>query len=266
MYFNHPLFLATALLLVVCVNLSHDRGKALKKWALPLLVFSILFVMINPLLVSRGTTILFYFRDRQVTLEATLYGIVMVIALTSIIVMFVSFNVLLNGNKFLYIFSKVLPRTAFLMMLSIRFVPLLKNRFDEIRAVQRVRGTTMVHGTLRNRARNGMQMIQILLTWSLEEAVQTADSMKARGYGSGEKSSYIPYHMEGRDWTWLTTLLVLFATCIWGGMLGYGKIVIYPTLGTLHVYPLDWLLYICMIILISFPLIVEGREHVRWKL
>src|SRR5699024_4908199 len=240
--------------------------KALKKWALPLLVFSILFVMINPLLVSRGTTILFYFRDRQVTLEATLYGIVMVIALTSIIVMFVSFNVLLNGNKFLYIFSKVLPRTAFLMMLSIRFVPLLKNRFDEIRAVQRVRGTTMAHGTLRNRARNGMQMIQILLTWSLEEAVQTADSMKARGYGSGEKSSYIPYHMEGRDWAWLTTLLILFATCIWGGTLGYGKIVIYPTLGTLHVYPLDWLLFICMIILISFPLIVEGREHVRWKL
>jgi len=226
---------------------------------------SLFFIVLNPFLVSRGTNILFYFRGKQVTLEATMYGVVMAIALVSVIVMFVSFNILLNGNKFLYIFSKVLPRTAFLLMLAIRFVPLLKSRFDEIRAVQRVRGTTMTVGSLRQRARNGMHMIQILLTWSLEEAIQTADSMKARGYGIGKKTSYIPYRMEKRDWGWLITLLILFSICIWGGTLGYGKIVIYPELGTLHLYTLDWMLFGCMIVIIAFPLIVEGRERLRWK-
>ena len=29
--------------------------------------------------------------------------------------------------------------------------------------------------------------MQILLTWSLEEAIETADSMKARGYGMGKE-------------------------------------------------------------------------------
>lgn len=265
MYFKHPLFLATALMILICVNISHDRGKSLRKWSIPLVVMSLFFIVLNPFLVSRGTNILFYFRGKQVTLEATMYGVVMAIALVSVIVMFVSFNILLNGNKFLYIFSKVLPRTAFLLMLAIRFVPLLKSRFDEIRAVQRVRGTTMTVGSLRQRARNGMHMIQILLTWSLEEAIQTADSMKARGYGIGKKTSYIPYRMEKKDWVWLITLLILFSICIWVGTLGYGKIVIYPEIGTLHLYTLDWMLFVCMIVIIAFPLIVEGRERLRWK-
>lgn len=265
MYFKHPLFLATALMILICVNISHDRGKSLRKWSIPLVVMSLFFIVLNPFLVSRGTNILFYFRGKQVTLEATMYGVVMAIALVSVIVMFVSFNILLNGNKFLYIFSKVLPRTAFLLMLAIRFVPLLKSRFDEIRAVQRVRGTTMTVGSLRQRARNGMHMIQILLTWSLEEAIQTADSMKARGYGIGKKTSYIPYRMEKKDWVWLITLLILFSICIWGGTLGYGKIVIYPEIGTLHLYTLDWMLFVFMIVIIAFPLIVEGRERLRWK-
>lgn len=265
MYVTHPLFLAAALFILIGVNVSHDRGVALRKWAIPLVIMSLVFVVLNPFLVSRGTHILFYFRGKQVTLEALIYGATTATSLVSILVMFVSFNLILNGNKFLYIFSKVLPRTAFLLMLAIRFVPLLKRRFDEIAAVQRVRGTTMTVGGLRERARNGMHMIQILLTWSLEEAVQTADSMKSRGYGSGKKSSYIAYRMEKRDWIWLLTMGILLIVCIGGGILGYGKIIIYPALGTLHLYPLDWILFVCMTVLLSFPLLVEGREWLRWK-
>lgn len=265
MYFKHPVFLLIALFILILVNVSHDRGAALRKWTIPLVLMSSVFILLNPFLVSRGTNILFYFRGKQVTLEAMVYGVVMALALVSVLIMFVSFNLILNGNKFLYIFSRVLPRTAFLTMIAIRFVPLLKLRFDEIAAVQRVRGATVSTGKIRERARKGMHMIQILLTWSLEEAVQTADSMKSRGYGIGKKTSYIPYRMEKRDWAWLIVLFVLCIICLLGGLLGYGKIVIYPELGTLHLYPLDWLLLICMIVLLSFPLLVEGREKLRWK-
>lgn len=265
MYFNHPVFLILGLIILIFINISHDKGKSLRKWTFPLIIMGSIFVILNPFLVSRGTNILFYFRGKQVTLEATMYGIVMSLALVSVIIIFVSFNLILNGNKFLFIFSKILPRTAFLIMLSIRFIPLVKGRLDEIMAVQRVRGITLSNGTLKRRAENGMLMLKILLTWSLEEAVQTADSMKARGYGIGKKSSYIPYKIEKRDWTWIVTLFTLFVICIIGGILGYGKIHIYPELGTLHLYPIDWILLICMTIIYSFPLITEGREWIRWR-
>lgn len=265
MFFNHPLFIATAFILLIIANVTHDRGQALRKW-IPMLLIMVAFIMIlNPFLVSRGSTILFYFRGKQVTLEATLYGIVFALSIAAILIMFISFNLILNGNKFLFIFSKVLPRTAFLTMLAIRFVPLLKDRLEEINAVQNVRGLAMNVGTLRERTRSGMLRLQILLTWSLEEAIQTSDSMKARGYGLEKRTSYVPYKMEKRDWAWFFVLASLFILCLIGGSLGYGKILIYPELGTLHLYALDWVVFICMILIYSFPLLAEGGEWLRWK-
>lgn len=209
MYYNHPIFLFVACILLIFVNISHDGGKSLKKWIPILAIMSIIIILLNPFLVSRGTNILFYFRGKQVTLEAFVYGITMALFIIAILIMFVSFNLILNGNRFLFIFSKILPKTAFLIMIAIRFVPLLKRRLDEISSVQQIRGMGLAEGSFRDRVRNGMLRVQILLTWSLEEAVQTADSMKARGYGIGKKTSYIPYKMELRDWIWLILLILL---------------------------------------------------------
>ena len=248
------------------LNLTHDRGKELKKWLPILLIMSSFIVLLNPFLVSRGTTILFYFRGKQVTVEASVYGVVMALSIVGIIILFVSFNLILNGNKFLYIFSRVLPKLAFLSMLAIRFVPLLRVRLSEITDVQRVRGIDMKSGSIKNRAKSGMVLLQILLTWSLEEALETANSMEARGYGTGKRSSYLPFQWERRDIGWLITIWLLFIVCLLGGFLGYGKIYIYPELGTLHFYALDWILLGIVTVLVAFPLFVEGREQLRWKL
>jgi len=265
MYVNHPLFLGIGCIVLIVVNWTHDNGKALKKWLPMLSVMSAVIILVNPFINSRGTHIFFYFRGKQVTLEAALYGVVLSMSLVLILLMFISFNLILNGNKFLFVFSRFLPRTAFLTMLAIRFVPLLKRRLDEIADVQRVKGLSIKEGTIRQRAKSGMVLMQILLTWSLEEAIETSDSMKARGYGLGKRSPYIPYRMGRQDIGWLVTLAMLLLVCLVGGLLGYGKIIIYPKLGTLQLYPIDWLVLVCMIVIMAFPLIIEGRELLKWN-
>lgn len=64
-----------------------------------------------------------------------------------------------------------------------RFVPLFIRRLTTITAIQKTRGIQMETGKIKTRAYNGMRLVQILLVCSLEEALQTADSMEARGYG-----------------------------------------------------------------------------------
>lgn len=265
MFFNHPLFLLAGCLALIAVNLSHDGGAAMKQWAPLMIGMTVLIILINPFINSRGTHVFFYFRGKQVTLEATLYGIVTSMSLLLILLLFISLNIVLNGNKLLYIFSRMLPKTAFLIMLSIRFVPLLKRRLMEIQDVQRLKGMTMSQGTLRERAKSCMSILQILLSWSLEEAIETADSMKARGYGAGKRKPYIPFRMTTSDKRWLTYLVVLFSVCVAGGFLGYGKIIIYPALGTLHIYPLDWTVFACTLAVALFPVFVEGRELQKWN-
>lgn len=265
MFFNHPVFLLAGCLAMVAVNFTHDGGRAMKQW-LPLMIgMTLLIVLINPFINSRGSHIFFYFRGKQVTLEATLYGIVTSMSLLMILLLFISLNIVLNGNKLLYIFSRILPRTAFLIMLSIRFVPLLKRRLTEIQDVQRLKGMTIRQGPIKDRAKSGMSIMQILLAWSLEEAIETADSMKARGYGSGRRSPYIPYRMTRADKKWLAYLGMFFTFSLVGGLLGYGKIIIYPMLGTLQFYPLDWVVFISMLAVTLFPVLVEGREQLKWN-
>lgn len=265
MYFNHPLLLGIGCIVLILVNFTHDNGKALKKAIPMLIVMSAVIILVNPFINSRGTHIFFYFRGKQVTLEATLYGIVLSMSLVLILLLFISFNLILNGNKFLFVFSRLLPRTALLTMLAIRFVPLLKRRLDEIADVQRVKGLSIKVGTIRQRAKSGMILMQILLTWSLEEAIETSDSMRARGYGLGKRSPYIPYRMTRQDIGWFVTLTGLLLICFAGGLLGYGKIIIYPQLGTLQFYSIDWLVFVSMVVIMAFPLIVEGRELLKWN-
>ncbi|MBB4823246.1 energy-coupling factor transport system permease protein [Sporosarcina luteola] len=265
MFFNHPAFLLAGCLALAAVNLTHDRGTAMKQWMPVMVSMTLLIILVNPFINSRGTHIFFYFRGKQVTLEATLYGVVTSMSLLMVLLLFISLNIVLNGNKILYIFSRILPKTAFLIMLSIRFVPLLKRRLTEIQDVQRVKGMTIKQGTIRNRAKSGMSILQILLAWSLEEAIETADSMKARGYGTGKRSPYIPYRITKTDQNWLIYLAIFFIISVAGGFLGYGKIIIYPKLGTLHFYPLDWVVFTSCLAVMLFPVLVEGREQLKWN-
>lgn len=265
MFFNHPIFLIAGCLSLLAVNLAHDSMQAVKQWAPMMIIMALLISLINPFINSRGTHIFFYFRGKQVTLEATLYGIVSSMSLIMILMLFISLNAVLNGNKLLYIFSRILPKTAFLVMLSIRFVPLLRRRLTEIQDVQRLKGMTVRQGTIRNRAKSGMSIMQILLAWSLEEAIETADSMKARGYGTGKRSPYIPYRITKMDRNWLVYLVLFFIISIVGGFLGYGKIIIFPQLGTLHLYSLDWVVLFSSLAVMLFPVFVEGRERLKWN-
>lgn len=60
-----------------------------------------------------------------------------------------------------------------------------------------------------------MKRLEVLLTWSLEEGLQTADSMKARGYGTGRRSSYSPYRWRPKDGAALFFLLIAGGLSVW---------------------------------------------------
>lgn len=262
---NDPLLLLVACFILITVNITHDRGEALKK-AIPFLVMmAVLIIILNAFFVSTGTTILLGLWGRKITLEALVYGIVMALSLIVVFLLFVSFNLILNGNKFLYIFSRFLPQTAFLILLSMRFVPLLLDRLGEIKDVQRVKGLSLTVGTVKKRFNNGMILLQILLTWSLTEAIETADSMKSRGYGMGKRSSYKRYRLDKRDVLWGVLLVGLFLVCIVCVINGGGRMVIYPTLNDYTLSKYDICLLVSEMLIISFPILAEGGERLKWN-
>ena len=189
----------------------------------------------------------------------------MMFSILTVLFAFLSYNQVIGSQKFLYLFSNLVPKSALLLMMSMRFIPLLLRRFRNINAVQKTRGINPRRGSWLKRFRDGALQLKILLTWSLEEALQTADSIYARGYGRGKRSSYHRFRMNREDWFCMTALIGTMLVCVAGWLLGYGELVIYPELADWRPQGLQWVTYGSFCLYLGIPLFIEGKGYWLWR-
>ncbi|PLT47726.1 Transmembrane component CbrV of energizing module of predicted cobalamin ECF transporter [Paenibacillus pasadenensis] len=266
MLLRHPVLLAATLAAALLLNLSLDGGRRLRRSLPAYLLIALLAAVANPLFSSRGETILFYLRDRPVTLEAIAYGGLSAAALLSLLLVFTAFNLVLDSGRLLRLLAPVAPQTAFAVTVSMRFVPLLTRRLGEIRSVQRALGDLPEGMGRRRYLREGMETLHALVAWSLEEALQTALSMRARGYGIGPRSSADVSRLDGRDWAFLWALLLLGCNILIGRVSGVHAYEAYPRLEPLQETPLGWVHLGCYLLFLALPVLMNGKERLHWRL
>ncbi|WP_459502348.1 energy-coupling factor transporter transmembrane component T [Bacillus sp. C1] len=263
---RHPLFLIGAIILMLLVNVMQGNGEKIRKMLPSTLVFFVIVIIVNPLLTHRGATTLFRLGDNRITLEACVYGFTMGLLLLAIMFTFISYNDIVSSHKFLYLFSRVSPKVALLTMITMRFVPLFIRRLRQITLIQKTKGVQLDSGSLIERTKNGMKLLQVLLVCSLEDALQTADSMQARGFGVTKRSTYIRYRMERQDWYILACLVIVLLSCFVLNYYGGGKLSIYPRVESLLFQQYDRILFVLFLLFISLPIIMEGREWLWWRM
>jgi energy-coupling factor transport system permease protein len=266
MVLYHPLFLLPALFSMLLLNYLQDGGARLKGSLKAYLLLGLLLALFNPLLSHRGETILFYFRDNPITLEAIAYGITMMLSLVTVLVTFVSYNQTITPDKFMYLFASLCPQTAFLAMLTTRFVPFLKVRSEQINQVQKAQGIDITRGSLKERLTNGMAILSILVMWSLEEAIETAQSMRARGYGSSRRrTSYFSYAMTRRDWLSLALTVISASLLLLLWQAGYQHYQIYPKVAAPGWERETFLFFLVSGIYLGIPLVLEWWDRYTWR-
>ncbi|TVY07608.1 energy-coupling factor transporter transmembrane component T [Paenibacillus cremeus] len=261
----HPIYLLTALIALDILCVLHHQGQRLLKLLPFYLVMGGSAIVLNPLFSHRGRHILFYFWDQPITLEAVLYGLTATLSMLAVLITFQSFNYIITPDKFMYLFARALPKTSLLALMTIRFVPLFKRRLRQIELVQGLRGVSVRQGSLRKRMRDGMTLLRVLLVWSLEDALQTADSMKARGYGTGKRSAYIVYRMDRRDIRVLLWLSLTGVICAVLWLQGFGTMKIYPRLEPLTLTLGEAAQYVSFCAFLLTPVGLEWKERLAWK-
>ena len=266
MTFYHPVFLIFSLLILISINFIHDKGKKLKSYKKFYIFMGIIIVLINPIISSRGETVLFYVFDKVITLESFVYGICTMLSLISIMVLFLSYNIIITDDKFMYLFSDILPKTSFLIMMSMGFVPLLKRRAEEINIVQRLKGGEGNNNTFKKKIIERMKILNILVTWSLEESIIRARSMRARGYGvTKDRSYYFNYKMDKLDI--LVLIFIIFSVFIllfsWNmEIINYE---IYPKVSPIILNFKTLLFLILYLLYLGIPIIIEGMDKRKWQ-
>jgi energy-coupling factor transport system permease protein len=263
--FVHPLFLVTAVIMMLLLWLLVDQNREKKQLLIAYLIMAAIVLLLNPLFNRRGSTILFYLFDQNVTLEAIVYGGMMALMLLAVFVTFLSYNYVLTADKMMYLFSSYLPRSALVLRMAMRNVPLLLRRWQQIVLVQRTLGYSFTTGSVQQRARFGLRCLSILLSWSFEEAVISARSMHARGYGIGRRTTYVRYLLRRDDVSLLWLLALLGVLLLTGWLLGEGQLVVYPALGSVGLSPFGWLIYGSFCCYLSIPILIELKEIDRWR-
>lgn len=231
-------------------------------FAVPVLFLT---MIINPLSNHRGVTALFYLNDNAITLEAILYGLASAAMLVSVIMWFSCFNKIMTSDKIIYLFGRMIPVIALLLSMCFRFIPLLKARFHAIHEGQKCMGRQFRKWEMIKKGRLLAKEISILIAWSLEAAIETSDSMEARGYGLHGRTSFHIFKFAKRDRNTLILIAVLSVIVFTGCLLGVNNIYYYPAIE----YKTSWQLTLpfaaSYLLLLLLPAIIDIKGEQRWR-
>lgn len=219
----------------------------------------------NPILSQNGVTVLLFIGDRAVTAESILYGIA---AASMIVATLYRFHVLsraLTADRLLYLTGRLSPRLSLVLSMAMRFVPLFARRAAAIRETQTALGLYR-EDKLFSRITGGVRVFSILLTWSLENGIVTADSMAARGYGAApRRTSFSRIRFTRRDGVRLLLVLLLTVGTLFPLLAGTLTFDYYPAVSAAGLSPLGTLGLVSYGILSFLPLLIDGKELLSWK-
>ena len=149
--------------------------------------------------------------------------------------------------------------------MALRFVPKFQAQFHVVSEAQRCIGRDVSDGGVIRRIRNAVTIFSIMLTWSLENAIETADSMKSRGYGLPGRTAFSIYRFDDRDKMALGWLLYcgFFLCC--GAALGGFAWRYYPTAKGAPAAPLTVCLQAVYLALCLTPVFLNIHADRTWS-
>lgn len=317
--FSNPYYMITFIVLMLfLIYLQGVRSELVNvmKIFIPL---GALIIIINPLFIYEGAHRIYLWGSYFITLEALVYGFLMAGTFLIVLLALSSYNKTVSYQEMLYILSKKLPVISMVLVMALRFIPLLNSRAVEIEKLFKlenreylnsedaiesssedenlIQGDEELNLDLKNgegiesrqadiktdsriinkvasskrgrklieKARNVGNIMGVTVSWSLEEAMFTAKSMKARGYNATQRSSYLSFHLKKADYCFIAFLIIVLAILAVGLTQGYGYINVYPSLDfSFHDLPLN--IYYLAFVLLLMPLIyLELKEVWIWR-
>lgn len=259
MFSFQPVYLLFSLLGVVCFLIFSEGFLSAVKQILIFFPFVLLVTVTNPIFSHNGATPLFFINDNAYTLESLIYGGLLGIMLMAVLLWFRCLNQIFTSEKIIYLFGKVSPQICLVFSMCLHFIPGFKRRFSEVFQVQKLycKGVP--------KWRMYLYSFSSVITYSMEKAVITADSMQARGYGLKKRTAFSVFSFQKEDAFFLTVMLILSAAVFYGMYMPFTSFTVYPEIRFADISVQTVLSYFFYGILCFLPCIVEIKERLKWK-
>lgn len=169
------------------------------------LVIAVLFIalvatLLNFVSAHLGATVLFALPAQvpalggPYTLEALVFGAVGGVTIAAAILSVAPFSLLLDSHEVMDSLPAALSRTGVVIAASLNLVPAVATSFVQVTEAQRLRGWKP------GGARAWLEVVVPVVLTSVEGSIQLAESMEARGFGSGARTTMAPRELMLSDW------------------------------------------------------------------
>ena len=263
MFVMDPVLLAISFGGAVTLHFTLNGRNGFKGfWLFPVIIAAGL--ILNPLFYHNGATVLFVLNNNPITAEAALYGLVMGLMISGILLWFRSFTTIMTSDKLLYIFGAASPKLALMLSMIMRYIPLFRRQISKTNQAQKAMGLYKEENTI-DKLKGGMRVFSVMVTWALENGVITADSMVARGYGVGRRSQFAIFKWRKADKLFL--LLAMVCTGITFLTIARKAIgfTFYPKITPVPFNALAACGYAVYLLLVLLPVIITVREVRLWQ-
>ncbi len=266
MFIMNPACLLISLVCALVNALYLNGKKAVRLSVLYLLPTIIIIAIVNPVFNHDGVTMLAYFPwDNPLTLESIIYGIATAVLLSSIVLWFSCFNEVMTSDKLIYLFGRAIPSLSLVLSMALRFVPKFIFQFNVIRNSQKCIGRDISDGNLLQRLKNAAKIISIMISWALENAIETADSMKSRGHGLKGRTAFSIYRFSKRDAAVLSLIMTSGVILIIMSVLDVAKFRYFPSVKGNVISAPAIIYYALYFSLMIMPLAINVWEGIKWK-
>ena len=267
------------------------------------LVVMLLVLILNPLFVHKGVSVLFMIGDIQFTKEAVVYGASSALMTGAVIMWFYCYGLVMTSDRFMAVFGRIAPASSLVFSMVLRFLPRFTDQAARIDEAQRgllVEAAKTAHdpradigmgpvadpragsgetpddgdktagGTKRStakkdRVKRTVGQVSMLTTWALENSIETADSMRARGYGLPGRTNYSGFKMRKKDVVMMAFLAVICISLAAGRATGNMSFYAYPVIMTSVMDMREAAMFIVYSVMCWLPALMMAEEEMEWK-
>lgn len=263
--FQHPVFLAISYLAFFCysIRLNGKRSAIFNTCLIPLiLVYAAYYSYYNHFGI---TNLRVNFIGNQITLEAVTVGCVRGVMIATVLMIFSCIFAVVSADKIVYLFGRISPKLSLFLSILLRFVPRVKQRARRINLSRRGIGKGCTQGNLWQKIVHTVGFLSILITWTLEDFVESAASMKCRGYSLRGRTAFSIYRFDNRDRGFVIGIFGCMTVIAAAVAFNQTTIVYGPEIIMNRITPLSCLFYAAYALLLLLPAILQTAGERRFR-
>jgi len=225
----HPLVLFVLLMTVLAAGAGAGVGRQLVRSLRTALIVAVPIVLINVLVSREGLTVfarlgdLGPFGQGDLTVEALVYGVVIALKVTLLILVTTLAGLAVDPDEMLRVFRRLSFRSALTASLATRMIPVLAADAQRVAEAQRTRPQGAPRG-----ARGRVALLGAVIGGSLDRAMDVAATLEVRGFARARRAPRLSRPWSRHDLAFAASAAAIIGLALLGRITGAASFQAYP--------------------------------------